>query len=46
MSRRGLDFEEVGKRGRGRTNMTWKRQVEEHKIELKKMPLTEATFRD
>ena len=25
--RRELDFEVVGKRGRGRPNMTWKRQV-------------------
>ena len=28
--RRALDFEVVGRRGRGRPNMIWKRQVEEH----------------
>ena len=28
--RRALDFELAGKKGRGRPNMTWKRQVEEH----------------
>ena len=28
--RRTLDFEVVGRKGRGRWNMTWKRQVEEH----------------
>ena len=28
--RRELDFEVAGRRGRGRPNMTWKRQVEEH----------------
>ena len=28
--RRALDFEVVGRRGRGRPNMTLKRQVEEH----------------
>ena len=28
--RRALDFEVAGRRGRGRPNMTWKRQVEEH----------------
>ena len=28
--RRALDFEVAGGRGRGRPNMTWKRQVEEH----------------
>ena len=28
--RRALDFEVAGRRGRGRLNMTWKRQVEEH----------------
>ena len=27
--RRALDFEVAGRRGRGRPNMTWKRQVEE-----------------
>ena len=26
--RRALDFERTGRRGRGRPNMTWKRQVE------------------
>ena len=28
--KRALDFEVVGKRGRERTNMTWKREVEKH----------------
>ena len=28
--RRALDFEVAGKRGHGRPNMTWKRQVGEH----------------
>ena len=28
--RRALDFEEAGRRGRGRPNTAWKRQVEEH----------------
>ena len=28
--RRALDFEVAGRRGRGRPNMTWKRQVKEH----------------
>ena len=28
--RRALDFEVAGRRGRGRQNMTWKRQVEEY----------------
>ena len=28
--RRALDFEVAGRRERGRPNMTWKRQVEEH----------------
>ena len=27
---RALNFEVAGRRGRGRPNMTWKRQVEEH----------------
>ena len=42
--RRALDFEVAGKRERGRPNMTWKRQVDEHinKIGPKGwMPLTE-----
>ena len=36
--RRALGFEVVGRRGRVRLNMTWKRQVEEHinQIELKR----------
>ena len=36
--RRALDFEVVGRRGRGRPNMTWKRQVKKHtdQHELKK----------
>ena len=28
--RRALDFEVAGRRGRGRQNMRWKRQVEKH----------------
>ena len=28
--RRALDFEEIGRRERGRPKMTWKRQVEKH----------------
>ena len=28
--RRALDFEVAGRRGRGRPNMTWKKQVEKH----------------
>ena len=28
--RRALDFEVAGRRGGGRPNMTWKRQVEKH----------------
>ena len=28
--KRGLDFEVAKRKGRGRPNMTWKRQVEEH----------------
>ena len=32
--RRALDFDVAGKRGRGRPNMTWKRQVEEHTDQL------------
>ena len=36
--RRALDFEVAGRRGRGRPNMTWKRQVEQHtnQIHLKR----------
>ena len=36
--RRALDFKVVGRRGRVRPNMTWKRQVKKHtdQIELKK----------
>ena len=36
--RRALDFEVAGRRGRGRPNMTWKKQVEKHtdQIGLKK----------
>ena len=44
--RRALNFEVAGRRGRGRPNMTWKRQVEEHihQIGLKRrMPLTERS---
>ena len=45
MLRRPLDFEVVGKRERGRPNMTWKRQVKEHidKIDLKKENATDRT---
>ena len=32
--RRALDFEVSGRRGRGLPNMTWKRQVEEHIIQI------------
>ena len=32
--RRALDFEVAGRRGRGRPNMTWKRQVAEHIIQI------------
>ena len=32
--RRALDFEVVARRGRGRPNMTWKRQVEEHNNQI------------
>ena len=32
--RRALDFEVARRRGRGRPNMTWKRQVEEHTNQL------------
>ena len=28
--RRALDFEVAGRRGRGRPNMTWKSQLDEH----------------
>ena len=36
--RRALDFKVAERRGRGRPNMTWKRQVKEHfnQIKLKK----------
>ena len=36
--RRALDFEVAGRRERGRPNITWKKQVEEHtnQIELKR----------
>ena len=41
--RRALDFEVAGRRGRGRLNMTWKRQVEEHiyQIGLKRKDATD-----
>ena len=32
--RRALDFEVAGRRGRGRPNVTWKRQVAEHIIQI------------
>ena len=32
--RRALDFEVAGRRGCGRPNMTWKRQVEEYVNQL------------
>ena len=41
--KRALDFKVVERRERGRPNMTWKRQVEEHINQIgrkKKMPLT------
>ena len=43
--RRVLDFKVAGRRGRGRPNMTWKRQVEEHidQIELKKEDAIDRT---
>ena len=47
--RRALDFEEAGRRGRGRPNMTWKRQVEKHtnRIRLKKEnAIDRAKWRD
>ena len=31
---RALDFEVAGRRGRGRPNMTWKRQVKEHNNQI------------
>ena len=33
--RRALNFEEAGRRGRGRLNMMWKIQVEEHTNQIK-----------
>ena len=33
--KRALDFEVAGRRGRGRLNMTWKRQVDEHTDQTK-----------
>ena len=47
--RRPLDFKVAGKRGCGRTNMSWKRQVEEHtnQIGLKKRgAIDRAKWRD
>ena len=43
--RRALDFEVAGRRGRGRPNITWKRQVEEHidQIGLKKKDAIDRT---
>ena len=41
--RRAFDFEVVGRRGHGKPNMTWKRQVEKHIGQIvlkKKLPLT------
>ena len=32
--RRALDFVVAGRRGRGRPNMTWKKQVEEHTYQI------------
>ena len=45
MLQRALDFVVVEKRGPGRSNMTWKKQVEEHtdKIGLKKEDDTDRT---
>ena len=47
--RRVLDFEVAEKRGRGRPNMTWKGQVEEHtdQIGLKREnPIDRVKWRD
>ena len=43
--RRALNFEVAGRRGRGRPNMTWKKEVEEHtdQIELKKEDAIDRT---
>ena len=45
MVRRTLDFEVAGRRGRERSNMAWKRQVEKHtdQMELKKEDATDRT---
>ena len=46
--RRALDFEVAERRGRGRPNMTWKRQVEDHinQIGLKRDAIDRAKWRD
>ena len=46
--RRALDFEVAGRRGRRRSNITWKRQAEEHtdQIGLKKDAIDRAKWRD
>ena len=43
--RRALNFEETERRERGRPNMTWKRQLEEHidQIELKQEDAIDRT---
>ena len=41
--RKALDFEVAGRRGRGRPNMAWKRQVEKHTNQIglkRRIPLT------
>ena len=45
MVRRTLDFEVAGRRGRERSNMAWKRQVEKHtdQMELKKEDAIDRT---
>ena len=43
--RRAMDFEVAGRRGHGRPNITWKRQVEENtnQIGLKKEDIIDRT---
>ena len=46
--RRAFDFEVAGRRGRGRPNMTWKTQVEEHTNQIgqkKKKAIDRAKWR-
>ena len=47
--RRALDFEVAGRKGRGRPNLTWKKQVEEHTIQIglkKEDAIVRAKLRD